>query len=183
MSGIAAYHLKGTNMSDDDFEGRINHPPYAGHSEIPRAKARVEFAKRLYRAMVKRGWNQSELAREADRIVKETNPEARIGRDKVSSYMRAQSLPKGAILEALAKAVKMKPEELLPDPGIDGRTTRFGSKSHDARYETFDNAPPVEVRYQDDGNVWLRLNRPVDQETALKILHDLNEYDKSHAPN
>jgi transcriptional regulator with XRE-family HTH domain len=64
---------------------------------------KAAFAQRLLSVMRERGWTQSELARRA-----------RIGRDNVSGYIRGKNLPGPAILNRLAAALAVGPEQLIP---------------------------------------------------------------------
>lgn len=64
---------------------------------------KAAFAQRLLTVMRERGWTQSELARRA-----------RIGRDNVSGYIRGKNLPGPAILNRLAAALAVGPEQLIP---------------------------------------------------------------------
>lgn len=173
------------DSADSDKERRArarryaNRAPWNTPSSLPRDEVKKGFARRLQRAMVLKGWNQAELARHAERILKATNPDARIGRDNVSSYVRATSLPKDNVLAALAQALGTKPEDLLPDRGIDGRTLRFieqPPKAQEVANLPMDEAPPSEIVYLEDGNVWLRVNQAVDERTALFVVQKLNEY-------
>lgn len=117
----------------------------------PKHMTKQEFARRLYRLMVSKGWNQSELARQAN-----------MPRDSVSVYVRAKSLPTPANLEKLAKALDVEAEELLPnyvEGAIDRDEPSFEMK-------VSPNAPAV---------AWLRINQAVPVSTALKIAALLDE--------
>lgn len=120
----------------------------------PRETVKVEFAKRLQQAMVRKGWNQSELARRASDHLKE----GEIRRDNVSHYIRAVAIPQPAKLAALCKALGVKPDELLP-------TAPSASKK----------APPFDMRQLDNGNVWLRVNQAVTFDQALRVMGILHE--------
>lgn len=114
-----------------------------------------EFAKRLTKAMADKGWNQSETARRAA----EHMPDGVFGRDNISHYSRAFSIPGPAHLKALSMALEMAPADLLPSramPSVD------------------EKVPPLDVRDTGDGNVWLRVNQSVPWPKALKIMDILN---------
>lgn len=135
--------------------GFVNRRPKSASSlppDGPRDAVKVEFAYRLQQALVKRGWNQSELARQATRFLPEGQE---FKRDAVSTYIRGSSLPGPALLHAMARALRMDPEELLPTRGIPSAA---------------DNNPPEDVRGLADGRAWLRINQAVDWDVALKIL-------------
>src|SRR5882724_3239721 len=63
---------------------------------IPKHLAKDEFARRLYKLMVDRGWRQADLARHAA-----------LPRNAISVYLRGASLPNPESLKALAKALDM----------------------------------------------------------------------------
>jgi transcriptional regulator with XRE-family HTH domain len=111
---------------------------------------KAAFAQRLLMVMRERGWTQSELARRA-----------RIGRDNVSGYIRGKNLPGPAILNRLAAALSVGPEELIPMPEQD---IPNGRKAHGFTLR----------HLADDGNrVWLQVEQalPWDQaEAILRIL-------------
>jgi transcriptional regulator with XRE-family HTH domain len=113
---------------------------------IPKHLAKEEFARRLYKLMLDRGWRQADLARQAD-----------LPRNAISVYMRGASLPTPNNLEKLAQAFDMKPETLLPNY----------TESAIER----DN-PEMEMRVSpgDSSKAWLRINRLVHTSTAVKIL-------------
>lgn len=117
----------------------------------PTATIKAEFARRLQRAMIDKGWNQSELARRAQ----EHLTEGRLGRDNVSQYIRGMVLPGPANLHALAEALDVKPADLVPARAIPSAA---------------DQAPPFEAKDLGDGNVWLRVNQAVDKRVAHKIM-------------
>lgn len=105
----------------------------------PKDAVKREFAKRLQNAITARGWNQSELSRNAAKHM----PDGKFGRDNVSNYVRGRVLPGPPHLNALAKALKVTPDDLLP--------SRY-TKSVD------DDNPPVDIKETEDGRAWLRVN-------------------------
>lgn len=112
---------------------------------VPRHLSRQEFANRLYKLMLSRGWHQSELARQSG-----------LTRDAISTYVRGAALPTPTSLQALAKVFRMKPEELLPnqiESAIDADNPSLDIK-------VSPNAP---------NKAWLRVNRLVTLNTAVKI--------------
>jgi transcriptional regulator with XRE-family HTH domain len=62
------------------------------------------FAKRVYKLMLAKSMNQSELARAAG-----------LERNRISAYVRGVALPTGLSLTKLAQALGVRPDELLPD--------------------------------------------------------------------
>ena len=118
-------------------------------SDMPVDAVRREFARRLQKAMIEKGWTQSELARAAAPHA----PDKRRIRDNISKYIRGKVLPGPLHLAALAKALGMKPGDLLPS-----RPTAGGA-----------DASPFDIRETSDGNVWLRVNQAVPWDIALEI--------------
>jgi transcriptional regulator with XRE-family HTH domain len=108
--------------------------------------AKDEFARRLYKLMIDKGWRQADLARHAG-----------LPRNAISVYLRGASLPNPESLKALAKAFDMEPGLLLPNY----------TESAIER----DN-PEIEFRVSpaDPKKAWLRINRLVYTSTAIKIM-------------
>lgn len=124
-----------------------NSKPIGGLPEgAPRDAMLQEFGRRVQAAMIKKGWSQTELARNASRYM-ETG---RIGRDSISTYIRGTNLPRPKTLAALARALEIDPDDLKPE-GVP--TTPNG----------------LELRSVDGGMAWLRVNQAVPMAVALKI--------------
>lgn len=123
---------------------------------VPVETVKAEFARRLNKYMVKKGWNQSELARQAEAHSKGR----RFGRDNVSVYIRGKVLPGPTHLDALCKAFGIKPEDLLPK-----RVAREAGEKY----------PSLDMRQLSDGRVWLRINQAVPFETALEIMRVIRD--------
>ncbi len=119
--------------------------------DLPTDAVRMEFARRLQRAMIEKGWTQSELARRAAAHA----PGRRMIRDNISKYIRGRVLPGPLHLQALCKALGMKPEELLPTRG----TQAGGGPA----------TPSLDLRDLQDGTAWLRVNQAVPMSVALEI--------------
>jgi transcriptional regulator with XRE-family HTH domain len=119
---------------------------------LPKHLSRQEFGRRLYNLMLAKGWHQSELARRAG-----------LPRDRVSTYVRGAAMPTPANVDALAKALGVDAEAILPNhlmSAID------------------EDAPALEIRSSPaaPGKAWLRVNRLVTLATAVRIA-DLLEND------
>lgn len=115
----------------------------------PRHLSKQEFGKRVYNLMLRKGWKQSELARQAG-----------LPRDSISVYIRGKSLPTPGNLEALAKALGVAPNDLLPnhfEGAIDADTPALEIK-------VSPNAPHL---------AWLRVNRLVSMKSVAKIVEIL----------
>jgi transcriptional regulator with XRE-family HTH domain len=129
---------------------RPAHAEAAISPDMPADVVRQEFARRLQRAMIEKGWTQSELARRAS----SHTPDNRMIRDNVSKYIRGKVLPGPLHLNALAKALNKKPDELLPTRG----TPAAGQEN-----------PPMDIRDLRDGNAWVRVNQALPWDTAMQI--------------
>lgn len=116
------------------------------------AQAKQEFAERLQAAMVKKGWNQSELARQSTKFMPGGKD---IGRDKVSNWIRALHMPGPIPLKALADALGVSSEYLIP-----ARPTPAAERA----------TPPLNVEDLGDGSVFLKINQRVQWPVAIKVL-------------
>lgn len=117
----------------------------------PKHLTKQEFGKRLYNLMLRKGWHQSELARQSG-----------LPRDSISVYMRGRSLPTPLSLAALAEALDVKAEDLLPN--------------HIESAIDEDN-PSMELKVSPGApnQAWIRVNRLVSTSTALKIMQLLED--------
>lgn len=140
----------------------INPPPADVPMGAPTDVVHVEFASRLQRAITAKGWNQSDLARRAQEHMPDGQ---KMGRDNVSGYIRGTTLPGPIKLKAMADALGVAPEELLPQRGV----PNAGNKA----------LPAFDMRAIGDGNVWLRINQAVPQAVGLKIMQLLLGEDTS----
>jgi transcriptional regulator with XRE-family HTH domain len=111
-----------------------------------------EFARRLTDFMVKQRLNQSELARRATSFMPKGEE---VSRDRVSNYVNANQLPGPKITEALARALHVSPEELLPAQHIIRSARR-----NEATFSLTGTA---------DGQARIVLNQEVPFDVALKI--------------
>lgn len=117
---------------------------------ISRAAAKAEFANRLQRAMIQKGWNQSELSRRATLQLGK-----HIGRDSISQYIRGSSFPSPEKLHALCKVLGVEPADLVPAKGVKSAS---------------DRASPFEIRDIGEGMVWLSINQAVPKGIGMQIL-------------
>lgn len=120
-------------------------------SLTPQHITKQEFGRRLYELMIRKGWNQSELARRA-----------RLGRDSISTYVRGVSFPDPKNLQALCEALDVSREELLPNAV---------ESAMDREHPAFE----IKQAHGDPSKVWLRVNRMVSAETAAQIFALLNK--------
>lgn len=125
---------------------------------LPKHLTKQEFGRRLYTLMIGRGWNQSELARQAD-----------LPRDSISTYVRGRTLPTPKSLQALAKALDMTPADLLPNA---------------VESAVDEDMPSIEMRVSTSapGAAWLRVNRLVSLQTAAEVIRII-EADRAASHN
>ena len=147
-------------MAKDDGKTRHTHnaPPSELPSGAPVDAVRAEFARRLQRLIVDKGWSQVELANRASLHLPKDKV---IGRDSISQYINALSFPTPIRLKAIAKALGVEAEYLRPVRGVKQA-----------------GAPTLEVRETEDGGVWLRVNQHVDWPTAAKVIELLKVEEK-----
>lgn len=124
---------------------------------LPRDLALAEFSRNLYNALAKSGWSQSELARNANLFLPEGHKT--LGRDSISLYINGKTLPRPTILKALAEALKMRPDELMPQKVAPSVLTASN--------------PPLDVKDAGNDTAWLRINQRVPWATALEIMQIL----------
>jgi len=127
-------------------------PAYA-----PKDAVALEFARRLQAAMAAKGWNQSDLAREATKFMPEGKS---VNRDNISVYVNVKAMPGRDRLEAMARALGVETTDLLPN------VMRPVSKNV---------TPTREVKDLGGGRVWLRVNQEISWAAAIKILQMLEE--------
>lgn len=111
----------------------------------PKHLTKQDFGRRLYKLMMGKRWNQSELARQSG-----------LPRDSISTYIRGKSLPTPTNLQSLAEALGVPAEELLPnqiESAID------------------EDTPSLDIKVSPGSTnvAWLRVNRLVTVKTALKV--------------
>lgn len=108
------------------------------------------FAQRLNRLMTAKGWTGAELAREA---TKHSPRGVEIGRHLISAYTRAANEPTDVNLKAIATALGVKPDELLPPMPGEGESPQYATATSTL-----------------DGKTRLVVDAEVDADVALKIL-------------
>ncbi len=113
--------------------------------DAPKQVRLEEFANRLDKAMLARGWRQSDLARAAG-----------LNREAISSYVRGRNWPTDVSLQKLAKALGVAPEELLPNKTI--AAIREDTPSFQ-----------VKTSVNEPGKAWVVLNRLMDLTDAMRI--------------
>lgn len=119
-----------------------------------------QFGACLYRRMLERGWNQSELARQAG-----------LTRNQVNTYVNGLSFPTRLSLHGLAQAFSCRPEDLLPQ--VAAGTVAMVEKMA---------TPQFAIEPHASGKARLRINQVVTSDTARKIWEIL-ENDPLADPN
>lgn len=117
----------------------------------PRYIDKQAFGRRLYQLMTAKGWTQSELARRAN-----------ITRDAVSTYVRGKTMPTRQSANALAEALGVQLEELLPN---------FIPSAN----EIDDPALEIKTIPGSPGKASLRINQIVPLDVAIKISQILSD--------
>lgn len=112
---------------------------------------KVEFARRLNHQMVVKRWNQSDMSREAE---KHAPSGVRMGRDKISLYIRAKVLPSPVHLQMLCTALDCKVSDLIPPAGTP---------------EAGEVLSTLDIKESGEGMAWLTVNQSVPWPIALKI--------------
>lgn len=118
----------------------------------PEVAVRREFSKNLQMALAERGWNGSELARQAAKHM----ADGKFGKDMVSKYLRGLAMPYPSSLAAMCRALRKKPEDLVPPEA----------------YQTMSTAAPEMEMTQaaEAGIVWLRVNKKVPLDVAAEVI-------------
>lgn len=116
----------------------------------PKSLTKQQFGRRLYQLMLSRGWNQSELARQAG-----------LPRDSVSTYIRGVALPTQKSLSALASALGKQPSDLLPN------AVQAPLEGEDPSFE-------IKVSPSSPNLALVRVNRLVSLATATRIAELIN---------
>lgn len=109
-----------------------------------------EFGRRLYSEMMAKGWNQAELARQAE-----------LPRNNISTYIRGASFPTPLSLQKLANALGVGTADLMPN-------------SVEAAIE--EDTPSLNMRVSTSApnTAWLQVNRLVSLQTAVKVIEMIN---------
>jgi len=113
------------------------------------------LATNLQRRAIDKGWNQSELARQAS-----LHSGKRIGRDSISNYYRGRNMPSPGHLKAMAAALGCEITDLVPSgalPSVDR------------------DRPPWRMEPTENGRVNIHVSAAVEFDTAQKILALLRE--------
>lgn len=128
-----------------------------------------EFGRRLQRRLMELGWNQSELARRVAKLLPKADKSQiqnlDFGRDRISRYCRAKTMPRPESMPYLAQALGMKESDLIP-----ASVPAIGNSGGER--------PAFEMRATDEGRVSLHINRTLTLSTATKIIELLSKEDR-----
>ena len=131
------------------------YPGSAAGRQASDTKVRA-FAKNLSREMLRKGWNQSDLARAAEVHLPKGEE---FGRHLISSYVRGASMPNPVNLNAICKALGKEVEDLVPEgDGV-----------------VLDTAPDVKIEMLPNCKTRIRLDMELDTDTALQIAAIVNK--------
>lgn len=105
-----------------------------------RQQAKIDFGRKLHKAMIKKGWRQSDLARHS-----------MIGKDSISNYVNGRTVPTQQNIEKLAQVVSVSPNDLWPgyDGSMQGRrnvlTFRLDPEDPAFAFVVIDSRLPVDL--------------------------------------
>jgi transcriptional regulator with XRE-family HTH domain len=144
-----------------------------GEHEERQSASKAEFAERLRVAMERKGWTVADTARQVSRLLGEQD---KFGSSHLSHYLSGRAVPRARYLQALSRALDVRPEDLLPSRLPQGndtsqRVTREGLSL--PRADSVRSALPVDlvhVRDYGDGTALLQVVQRVPWPTALEII-------------
>lgn len=135
-------------------------------TRIREQEQREAFASRLTALRVAKGWSQSELARRAKLHAHGRS----FGRDNISKYESATTMPLPLFQAALAKALGVSPSELIPE----------STSIWDVPGEVADE---LEFKKVGQDRARVRFNREMPIELAFRIMGMLQSLDSDHTRN
>lgn len=130
----------------------INSEPKGDSAVGTRGTALAEFGRRVQSYMADKGWNQSELGRQATLHMPGRED---FGRYNVSLYIQGRQFPGPVRLRALCKALGVTPTQLVPSA---------------ATLSVDDKEKPLSFQTMEDGRVWLQVNQSTSMDAAMKII-------------
>ncbi len=105
---------------------------------------RRDFSARLVDRLNRERWNGAELARRSG-----------LGRDAISRYIRGTAIPYRSSLEKIAAALNCQPDDLIPPAAHNPTKTIL---------------PETDMQSAEPGMAWVRVNKKLPWELALKIM-------------
>ena len=129
---------------------------------------RADFARRLRRQLILKGWTHAELSRRMRDRAEAEGKSLRVGADSISHYINGRYLPSRPMMVLLAEALEVDIRELIPTSG---------------EPEADEPMRPSGVQSMPDGSAWLRINQAVPWPVALKVLEMIHpEKDEDQPP-
>ena len=122
--------------------------------------SRADFARRLRRFRLAKEIRQAELARRVALHM----PGNRFGRSLISKYENGDTMPSLLALNALAKVLDVRPEDLVPETPELSEAMPEDTKAH--------------FRSVDDDSVHVRVNQRLPRALGLKIIMMIDEYER-----
>lgn len=142
-----------------------------GNVTDPQSAAKANFAERLRAALQRKGWSESEAARQVSRHLENGD---KFGRAHIWHYLRGRTLPRSRYLLALSRALEVDPSELLPDRTVPlYEPTRPSLAGGPSGAPANDQADLVHVRDFGDGTAMLEVHKRMPWETALEVVQIL----------
>ena len=126
------------------------------HPKAPAGQIKQDFADRLEVEMLRKGWNQSETARQAALHMKS----GQFNRDNISNYAKGRHFPGPVHMRALCSALGVEPRDLAPS-----------GRAHSAE----EAAPRMIMKDLGDGTIFVQINKQLPAEKAFRILGIMGE--------
>lgn len=123
-----------------------------GAARTNRDAARRDFGRRLYDAMIRKGWTQAELSRRSG-----------VGPDSITNYLKYKSLPTDQLLQKLADALGCETDDLLP---VSYRAGPAVDPNPEFDVQSIPGKP---------GRRWLTINREVTDGQLARVLEALRD--------
>jgi transcriptional regulator with XRE-family HTH domain len=140
-----------TSETDDHTPGNI----VAFEPESTRDRVRRAFSQRLTDLRLNFGWSQAELGRHSG-----------IKRDLINAYSKGRTLPTDVNLQALARALKTTPENLIPKNTAQGQSSESGML---LSYE-IPKVPSINVAYLPNGKWRVRADVVLSDRAMNEVL-------------
>lgn len=118
---------------------------------------KTTLVRNLNKQLLKRGWRQTDLAREAARFMPAGKE---FGRHLVSSYLTGKNMPNPINLEAMAKALGCEVTDLIPATAVE----YVGMEP-----------PAMTMSFTTDGKARVTLDLEMSADKAAKIMSIINE--------
>lgn len=126
-------------------------------SDDPKYAIKRAFAKNLQTFMDKKGWTQSELARQLTQRMPEG---LEVKRFTVNTWMKWRSLPVPLHLRVLCETLGVEPDDLIPKHG---------------QPITMAETTTLDIKGLQDGTAWIRINQRLPMKKVLEIQRILFE--------